>query len=247
MSPIPRTGSAGLHSFLPIQILVLALFAADAVAASSSSSLSTDSNERELLAIQQKVDELFQQGEYERALFIYQHELAPLGDKYAQYMIGFMYLTGAGVTEDPVTASAWYRLAAERENREFAAVRDEVLERLGADARAKSDEIYVQLRKQYSDIAILTRQIRKDDEDLTLMTGSRLADTGGSVTIVHPRTGATKTAFQWRREIRDSIEDRLKMLDRLIPDADIETDYSRLDLDELDRIVAAELEKVPEP
>jgi hypothetical protein len=231
---------------LPIQLLVLAFFAVDATAETSASSLSTDRNERELLSIQQKVDELFQQGEYERALFIYQHELAPLGDKYAQYMIGYMYLTGAGVAEDAVTASAWYRLAAERGNREFSAVRDDLLQRLDADGLAKSDEQYVELRKQYADIAILVRQIRKDDEDLQLMTGSRLGDTGGSVTIVHPRTGATKTAHQWRREIRKTIENRLKIMDRLMPHADIETDYSKLDLDELDRLVELELAKVPD-
>jgi hypothetical protein len=231
---------------LPIQLLVLAFFAVDATAETSASSLSTDRNERELLSIQQKVDELFQQGEYERALFIYQHELAPLGDKYAQYMIGYMYLTGAGVAEDAVTASAWYRLAAERGNREFSAVRDDLLQRLDADGLAKSDEQYVELRKQYADIAILVRQIRKDDEDLQLMTGSRLGDAGGSVTIVHPRTGATKTAHQWRREIRKTIENRLKIMDRLMPHADIETDYSKLDLDELDRLVELELAKVPD-
>jgi hypothetical protein len=231
---------------LPIQLLVLAFFAVDASAETSASSLSTDRNERELLSIQQKVDELFQQGEYERALFIYQHELAPLGDKYAQYMIGYMYLTGAGVAEDAVTASAWYRLAAERSNREFSAVRDDLLQRLDADGLAKSDEQYVELRKQYADIAILVRQIRKDDEDLQLMTGSRLGDAGGSVTIVHPRTGATKTAHQWRREIRKTIENRLKIMDRLMPHADIETDYSKLDLDELDRLVELELAKVPD-
>jgi hypothetical protein len=231
---------------LPIQLLVLAFFAVDASAETSASSLSTDRNERELLSIQQKVDELFQQGEYERALFIYQHELAPLGDKYAQYMIGYMYLTGAGVAEDAVTASAWYRLAAERGNREFSAVRDDLLQRLDADGLAKSDEQYVELRKQYADIAILVRQIRKDDEDLQLMTGSRLGDAGGSVTIVHPRTGATKTAHQWRREIRKTIENRLKIMDRLMPHADIETDYSKLDLDELDRLVELDLAKVPD-
>jgi hypothetical protein len=150
------------------------------------------------------------------------------------------------VAEDAVTASAWYRLAAERGNREFSAVRDDLLQRLDADGLAKSDEQYVELRKQYADIAILVRQIRKDDEDLQLMTGSRLGDAGGSVTIVHPRTGATKTAHQWRREIRKTIENRLKIMDRLMPHADIETDYSKLDLDELDRLVELELAKVPD-
>ncbi len=54
--------------------------------------------------MQRKVDQLFERGDYERAYFIYRNELAPAGDKYAQYMVGFMHLTGMGIDEDPVAA-----------------------------------------------------------------------------------------------------------------------------------------------
>ena len=38
-------------------------------------------------------------------MFIYREELAPLGDKYAQYMIGYMHEHGKGVDKDPAVAS----------------------------------------------------------------------------------------------------------------------------------------------
>ena len=80
-----------------------------------------------LLQLHARVDELYERGEFERAYLIYRDELASIGDKYAQYMVGFMHLTGKGVDEDPVAASAWYRLAAERGTPEFVAVRDFLL------------------------------------------------------------------------------------------------------------------------
>jgi TPR repeat protein len=63
---------------------------------------------------QEKVESLYERGDYKRAHFIYSNELARQGDKYAQYMTGYMYLMGQGVEEDPVKAVAWYRIAAER-------------------------------------------------------------------------------------------------------------------------------------
>jgi len=38
------------------------------------------------LATQARVEELYEAGEYDRALLIYEKELAPLGDKYAQHV-----------------------------------------------------------------------------------------------------------------------------------------------------------------
>ena len=40
--------------------------------------------DRKALDTQQKVDQLFDRGAFERAIVIYRDELAPLGDKYAQ-------------------------------------------------------------------------------------------------------------------------------------------------------------------
>ena len=101
------------------------------------------------LRVQEKAEELFERGDYGRAHFIYRNELAPIGDKYAQYMLGFMSLTGLGVREDPIVASAWYRLAAERDSPEFIAVRDELFRRLDEIDMERSDALYLRLRQEY--------------------------------------------------------------------------------------------------
>ncbi|MHA1573776.1 MAG: tetratricopeptide repeat protein [Alphaproteobacteria bacterium] len=42
--------------------------------------------------------------------------LAEQGDRHAQYLIGFMYERGQGVSKDPLKAADWYGRAAERGN-----------------------------------------------------------------------------------------------------------------------------------
>lgn len=165
----------------------------DAGAQQSSGNLSVELDSR-TLSVQAKAEELFQREQYRRAHVIYLNDLAPIGDKYAQYMLGFMSLSGFGVEQDHVLASAWYRLAAERgEPEEFVAIRDELLEQLDAVDRQQSDAIFLRLRGKYSDIAIRMRDARAAFEDLQqVTTGSRL---GGSpvtaVTIVEPRAGTS--------------------------------------------------------
>jgi hypothetical protein len=146
------------------------------------------------LSVQAKAEDLFQHEHYQRAHVIYLNDLAPIGDKYAQYMLGFMSLNGIGVEQDPVLASAWYRLAAERgEPEEFVAICDELLAQLDAADRARSDEIFLRLRSEYSDMAISMRAARAAFEALQqAVTGSRLGSNPASaVTIVEPRAGTS--------------------------------------------------------
>ncbi|MCH8277932.1 MAG: SEL1-like repeat protein, partial [Proteobacteria bacterium] len=96
-----------------IWIAVL-IFTSATANAQRSSALSADLPDSRTMALQNKVDRLFGAGNFERAFFLYRYDLAPLGDKYAQYMVGFLYLSGMGVEKDSTIASAWYRLAAER-------------------------------------------------------------------------------------------------------------------------------------
>lgn len=145
------------------------------------------------LSVQAKAEELFERGDYRRAHVIYRNDLAPIGDKYAQYMLGFMSLSGLGVEQDPVLASAWYRLAAERgEPTQFLRIRDELLGNLDAVDRERSDQVYRSLRRDYSDIAISMREVREAFEDLKqVTTGSRIGGSPSSaVTIVEPRAGS---------------------------------------------------------
>ena len=144
--------------------------------------------------IQSKAESLYLQGHWQRAHFIFELELAPIGDKYAQYMVGYMYLNGQGVSRDPVMASAWYRLAAERDVPEFAAVRDQLLESLGPDELAQSDKRFVELRKEYSDLVVTLDIVRKERRlRRAETTGSRLGGGASPVTVIMPRNGMAMT------------------------------------------------------
>ena len=188
--------------------------------------------------MQAKAEELYERGDYRRAHVIYRNDLAPIGDKYSQYMLGFMSLTGLGVEQDPVLASAWYRLAAERgEPREFVAIRDEMLGQLDAVDRKRSDEIYLGLRRQYSDIAISMREAREAFEGLsTVTTGSRLGSTSSAVTIVEPRAGSSLSGdaliYRLQRRMQGHLDHITAVLgiDRI--DAETITDGELSDLEE---------------
>jgi len=147
------------------------------------------------LSVQAKAEELFLSEQYRRAHIVYLNDLAPIGDKYAQYMIGFMYLSGLGVDPDPVLASAWYRLAAERGGPgEFAKIRDGLLEQLDESERARSEQVYRELRREYSDIAISMREALEEFENMPqISTGSRLGNDSSAITIVDPRPGSTSS------------------------------------------------------
>lgn len=147
------------------------------------------------LSVQAKAEELFERGDYRRAYTIYLNDLAPIGDKYAQYMLGYMCLGGLGVEQDTELAAAWYRLAAERgEPDEFVAIRDELLGKLDAADRARSDQFYLRLRREYSDIAISMREAIEEFENLPqASTGSLLGNASSAVTIVEPRAGGSAT------------------------------------------------------
>ncbi len=180
---------------------------------------------------QAKVEELFERHEYVRAHFIYRNELALIGDKYAQYMVGFMYLTSKGVQEDAVMASAWYRLAAERQAPEFVVARNRLMTAFDAVDAGRSDEAYLGLRLQYSDLVLLLGLVRKDLAKLNeTMTGSRLSVRSRPLAIINPRLGHVVSGDHYFRQIRKRLQLRLDFItDRLDVDK-VDTD---LDADEL--------------
>ena len=144
--------------------------------------------------IQAKAESLYLEGHWQRARFIFEHELAPIGDKYAQYMVGYMYLNGQSVPRNPVMASAWYRVAAERGIPEFAAVRDQLLDSLSPDELAQSDARYVELRKEYSDLVVTLNLVSKERRlRRAETTGSRLGGGASPVTVIMPRNGMAMT------------------------------------------------------
>ena len=122
--------------------------------------------DRDIIKTQEKADSLVERGKYDRAMFIYRHELAPLGDKYAQYMIGFMYLAGKGVEADPAVAAAWYRLAAEREQETFVNEHAKLFSLLDDEQRRRADGAYVELRSELGDAALVEKLVEDDLESL---------------------------------------------------------------------------------
>jgi hypothetical protein len=169
--------------------------------------------ESRTIRIQTKVEDLFERREYVRAHIIYRNELAVVGDKYAQYMVGFMYLTGKGVQKDAVMASAWYRLAAERHTPEFVAVRDRLMTAFDAVDVRRSDQEYVDLCLQYSDLVLMLELARKDVTMLNeSTTGSRLSGGSRAVVIINPRLGNVLSSDQYFLQIRKRLQSRLDFI-----------------------------------
>ena len=204
-------------------------------------------DDAQTLRVQQKVDEIFQRGDYQRALFIYRNELAPIGDKFAQYMVGYMYLTGRGVDPDRIRASAWYRLAAERGTPQFIAARNELIAGFGEGERAQSDLMYRDLRHNLSDLAILVRLLRKDQETLRSRTGSRLAAGSGPLMIVDPsHPGSAQSGDEYYRRIKKRMQIRLQFLKERAKIEIVDTHAETVDLSTIEALVEKRLETIDE-
>ena len=194
---------------------------------------------------QAKVEELFERREYARAHFIYRNELAVIGDKYAQYMVGFTYLTGKGVQEDAVMASAWYRLAAERHAPEFVAARNRLMNAFDAVDAGRSDQAYLGLRLQYSDLVLSLEQVRKGLAKLNeRTTGSRLSVRSRPIVIIIPRHGNFMSGDDYFRQIRRRLQSQLDFItDRLDIDR-VDTDLREDELAALQQRVMQYLQTV---
>ena len=197
------------------------------------------------LLVQEKAEELFQRGDFDRAYFIYRNELAPIGDKYAQYMLGFMTLTGSGVSEDAVMASAWYRLAAERNVPEFVEVRDQLLARMDDVDLARSDVEYRALRRELSDIVLYMRLARRDHEALDEGSiGSRIGGPSSAVTIVRPGEQGSMSGDAYQQQLRRSLRRNLDRITSILGIRSLDVNLSDDDLDDLERQVLAYVDQV---
>ena len=223
-----------IHKALCLAYFAMLLLASDSVSAQRSSELSDDLPDSRTMAVQRKVEALFDEGDFERAFFIYRNELAPLGDKYAQYMVGYMYYTGTGVEEDYVAASAWYQLAAERGTPEFIAVRDQLTKNLTSEQVYRSDLLYNELRREYCDIAVLLSSIKRDLQALNSKTGSRLTGLASPISVIDGRGGGIRSGAEYYAELRERIEKRLHLLKESGDFQDLVVDVDRVDLRDLE-------------
>lgn len=196
---------------IPLASAAMSFFTANAVIASDD--FPGAEPDRDVLSTQQKVDSLFEKGDYDRAIFIYREELAPLGDKYAQYMLGYMHLTGKGVPRDAIAASAWYRLAAERGEPHFVQARDKLWKLLNEQHRAQSDLNYIELRKYCSDATLVSNLVASDlavlGEDV-----KRIGLTDGLVGAADYQSNKARTTQN--TELIEQIEVRMNYLKQML-------------------------------
>lgn len=224
---------------LAVAWLILTALSATAASAQSAIGISVKAAIPRPLSLQVKVDRLFEQGEYDRAYLIYRNELASLGDKYAQYMVGYMHLTGMGAEQDPALASAWYRLSADRGTPEFVALRDQLMRELSPEQRIRSDAVYHQLRRDYSDLAVLLRSIKRQVHELQARSGAGVTSAPASITVFRSETSvrAAAPASDDHARIRMQLRDQLRKLAAIGDFTDLETDPSKVDIDEVERLV----------
>jgi hypothetical protein len=175
------------------------------------------------LRIQERVESIFSSGDYARALLIYEKELAPLGDKYAQYMVGYMHLNGKGVAENPAEAFAWYRLAAERGEGPFIKARDSLRDSLEPDELEQSEQRFAQLWQRYGDRRLILDLISRDLDILRRAPSSAtgLGDDGlgdddrgyrgPRISIVSGYQGHEINEVHYRR-IKERLAERLRYL-----------------------------------
>ncbi len=211
-----------MRAVLAFLVLVLCFSIPGTAPARSNNGISAGVPDARVLNLHAKVDELFERGETGRAYFIYRNELVPLGDKYAQYMVGYMHLTGLATSRDRVAASAWYRLAAERGTPEFVALRDRLLAELTDEQRHASDSLYTELRREYCDLAILLASIKQLYAEAIAARERRRNDHDGA-----------DDSDPVRRELARQLE----TLKKLGGFRGMETDPGRVSIDEIERLV----------
>lgn len=167
-----------------LALLGVALAAGPAPAEQPPLSFPGGTPSKRVLEAQRKAEELYEQGEHRRALFIFEKDLAPIGDKYAQYMVGYMHLHGESVRADPVTAYAWYRLAAERGDPALEGARRELRALLTDEEARRSYEIFVELRDEIGDRALVARLLEQDLNELRQRTASRAGSSARRVEVL---------------------------------------------------------------
>lgn len=182
------------------------------------------------IKIQQKAEQAYQEGDYERAFNIWRKDLVEIGDKYAQYMVGYLYLTGQGTQPDVARAYAWYRLAAERGHDELVAVMEELEHQLApAELEAGLAE-YDRLAGKYGDRKLVRRLIRIDELRLKKRTGRVGASVGAPMTVVL-RNGRSVDATRYYAAIEERLQRRYEYLQGYVEFGELETLPDELDPD----------------
>ncbi|WP_405222982.1 tetratricopeptide repeat protein [Lentisalinibacter sediminis] len=180
--------------------------------------------------IQQKAEQAYQEGDYERAFRIWRKDLVEIGDKYAQYMVGYLYLTGQGTERDVARAYAWYRLAAERGHDELVSVMEELEKQLAPAELEAGVAEYERLYGKYGDRELVRRLIRLDELRLKSRTGRVGASVGAPMTVIL-RNGRSVDGTRYYAAIEQRLERRYRYLQGYVEFGELETLPDELDQD----------------
>lgn len=214
-------------TLLGTTLVACLLAAAAAVHADRYAQFPGPSIDSSTLRFKQKVEQIYASGNYQRALLIYEKELAPQGDKYAQYMTGYMHLTGRGVEADRAAALAWYRLAGERGEPKFIMARDALAEALSPGERRRAQKLFAELWQRHGDRRIILETIEEDIEILrdADMGGFTAAESGAGISSGYSGNGPGDPYYQ---RVREQLAERLRYLASM-PDDPPGVDDSRMD------------------
>jgi len=194
-----------------IPFSLIALMLATVASSQTFPSFPGGETDRATLRTQERVEDLYVNGSYDRAYLIYRKELAPRGDKYAQYMIGYMHFTGAGMPEDPAVALAWYRLAAERGEPAIEVARDQLLKTLSPAQIETANNLLVTLRSELSDRVLIIDLVKQDLDKLRNGVGGGASKGSGAMLVIDRRYGYMSGA-QYYRLIKNRLAARLTYL-----------------------------------
>lgn len=164
--------------------------------------------------LKRDAERVYERGNYDRAYRLYRYGLAWRGDKYAQYMVGYMLFNGQGVRANRVLGTAWLQLAAQRgDEARLNGVYDDALARLSDADQARVADIHSSLLADYGDRKVLRRLIRADRRELRNVTGTR---TGASdmlpLTIQLPN-GQTVPGSIYYGAIKERLAQRIDYLE----------------------------------
>lgn len=181
--------------------------------------------ERSLINAAKKAEQEYNKKNFEDAMWLYRTRLAPAGDKFAQYMVGYMYADGEGVPRDPVTAAAWFLLAAERGHESLVEVSQSTMRALSPSqrerARAEADE----LRAEFGDRAILEHLIYLDEASLREQTGSRSGTCSQTARVemtIDGRAGQSVSMQRFCEVLNERIAVRRAYVDNYVEHGDID-------------------------
>jgi hypothetical protein len=199
------------------------------------------SADQRTLGTQKRVDELYDAGNFERALFIYEQELAPRGDKYAQYMVGYMYLNGEGAPQDKVRALAWYRLSAERGTDILIQARDELAATMTQEEIDASNRIFVNLLKEIGDTTLIMVLIQRDMNTLKGRTGTHIVGSRISSPVRIIRPSGIPEEPNYYRNVRLRLEARLNYLETKVEISDLAVDSDDEEIRRFEEQIKSEL------